>query len=264
MSNEAEEITETTSSIVEIDAPKTNEDLKLAELKAALEVKKEAIKGRLNLNDKEFEILIKDSIVASYLELGLRIREDDPIFAVILSQKRVMDYYAFLIAKALENTPAQIGNAIESKVSDVKDIMNTFVEELEEFEGELIKELNSKTIENNNAIVTSFGKFIDQKTEEFKRTIESIRPPQNMEIINANQNSRLMSLLMSVLLFVSIGLSSFSIFNSSTKPKDKDIELQYQKGLINGFSEISKNFNTKDAEKIEKIIVGNIDNQLKK
>lgn len=240
MSNEAEEITETTSSIVEIDAPKTNEDLKLAELKAELEAKKEAIKGRLNLNDKEFEILIKDSIVASYLELGLRIREDDPIFAVILSQKRVMDYYAFLITKALENTPAQIGNAIESKVSDVKDIMNTFVEELEEFEGELIK-----------------------KTEEFKRTIESIRPPQNMEIINANQNSRLMSLLMSVLIFVSIGLSSFSIFNSSTKPKDKDIELQYQKGLINGFSEISKNFNTKDAEKVEKIIIEAIDRKLK-
>lgn len=72
-----------------------------------------------------------------------------------------------------------------------------------------------------------------------------------------------MSLLMIVLLFVSIGLSSFSIFNSSTKPKDKDIELQYQKGLINGFSEISKNFNTKDADKVEKIIIEAIDRKLK-
>ena len=47
----------TTSQTTEIEDLATDEDLKLTKLKAELEAKKEAIKGRLNLNDKEFEIL---------------------------------------------------------------------------------------------------------------------------------------------------------------------------------------------------------------
>ena len=39
-------------------------------------------------------------------------------------------------------------------------------------------------------------------------------------------------------------------------------EMQYQRGLINGFNEIKKSFSPKESEKIEEIIINNIDKKV--
>ena len=79
-----------------------------------LEEQREDIKTKLGLDDEAFDILIKDTILASYAELSIRIKPDDPIFAVILSQKKVMNYYTKIIAEALKVTP----------ISSIRKLMN--------------------------------------------------------------------------------------------------------------------------------------------
>ncbi|MEX4016219.1 hypothetical protein MZA95_00650 [Haemophilus influenzae] len=45
-----------------------------------LEEQREDIKTKLGLDDEAFDILIKETILASYAELSIRIKPDDPIF----------------------------------------------------------------------------------------------------------------------------------------------------------------------------------------
>ena len=58
---------------------------------------------------------------------------------------------------------------------------------------------------------------------------------------------------------MNIGLTGFIAFGNNS---DKSKEVQYQKGLIEGFQNVRKELTAKDADKVERIIIQSIDKQL--
>ena len=140
-----------------------------------LEEQREDIKTKLGLDDEAFDILIKETILASYAELSIRIKPDDPIFAVILSQKKVMNYYTKIIAEALKVTPREIGNIIDQKADEFKELAATFGTLIEEFHDEFLADLQNKSLEINNSIIAAFDKFVDKKIEEIKKDMPETR-----------------------------------------------------------------------------------------
>lgn len=226
------------------------------DLEEAIETKREAIKERLNINDDVFDILIKDTILQCFSSLKIRIEADDPIFAVLLSQERVMKYYSSLISNALKDVPHQISNKIDHKLREAENITESFNEELITFKTDFEASLKNKVIDLNNTIITSFDKFIDNKTSELDKTLQNIKV-QSVESSNNKQNNLLSKLFIIALLIINIALTAVSMTNTS-----KNIEVQYQKGLIDGFSEIRKTLNAKDADNVEKIIIQSIDKRL--
>ena len=127
-----------------------------------LEEQREDIKTKLGLDDEAFDILIKETILASYAELSIRIKPDDPIFAVILSQKKVMNYYTKIIAEALKVTPREIGNIVDQKADEFKELAATFGTLIDEFHDEFLADLQNKSLEINNSIIAAFDKFVDK------------------------------------------------------------------------------------------------------
>lgn len=223
-----------------------------------IESQREEIKTKLGLDDEAFDILIKDTIIASFAELNVKIKADDPIFAVILSQKKVMNYYTHIIAEALKATPREIGNVIDQKADEIKELASTFHTYLEEFHTEFMSDVQTKSLEVNNSIIASFDKFIDKKIEELKNTISQTKPatPTN----NNKQTSTVLLIFLLVLAIINVGLVGFIAFGNNG---NKSMEVLYQKGLIEGFQKTRKELSTKDADKVEKIIIESIDNQLK-
>lgn len=214
-----------------------------------LEEQREDIKTKLGLDDEAFDILIKDTILASYAELSIRIKPDDPIFAVILSQKKVMNYYTKIIAEALKVTPREIGNIVDQKADEFKELAATFGTLIDEFHDEFLADLQNKSLEINNSIIAAFDKFVDKKIEEIKKITQT----------NDKQTHFIFLLLIMILAIVNIGLTGFIAFGKSA---DKSKEVQYQKGLIEGFQDVRKELTAKDADKVERIIIQAIDKQL--
>lgn len=224
-----------------------------------LEEQREDIKTKLGLDDEAFDILIKETILASYAELSIRIKPDDPIFAVILSQKKVMNYYTKIIAEALKVTPREIGNIIDQKADEFKELAATFGTLIEEFHDEFLADLQNKSLEINNSIIAAFDKFVDKKIEEIKETVSSIQVKPTATQTNDKQTHFIFLLLIIILVIVNIGLTGFIAFGNNS---DKSKEVQYQKGLIDGFSKVRKELSAKDADKVEKIIIESIDKRL--
>lgn len=213
-----------------------------------LEEQREDIKTKLGLDDEAFDLLIKDTILASYAELSIRIKPDDPIFAVILSQKKVMNYYTKIIAEALKVTPREIGNIVDQKADEFKELAATFGTLIDEFHDEFLADLQNKSLEINNSIIAAFDKFVDKKIKEIKKAQT-----------NDKQTHFIFLLLIMILAIVNIGLTGFIAFGKSA---DKSKEVQYQKGLIEGFQDVRKELTAKDADKVERIIIQAIDKQL--
>lgn len=223
-----------------------------------VEAQREEIKTKLGLDDEAFDILIKDTIIASFAELSVRIRADDPIFAVILSQKKVMNYYTHIIAEALKATPREIGNVIDQKAEDIGSLAAKIGEALDEFHTEFLTDLQSKSLEINNSIITSFDKFIDKKIEDFKNAINQAKPA-TIQTTNDKQTNIVLLVSLLLLGIINAGLAGYIAF----KNDDQSKEIAYQKGLLEGFQKTRKELSAKDADKVEKIIIEAIDRKLK-
>ena len=71
--------------------PVIQETTDLIDLQTKIEDSREKTKERLSLNDEEFDQLIRNFIIDCFAKLHIKISTDDPILAVILSQKNVME-----------------------------------------------------------------------------------------------------------------------------------------------------------------------------
>ncbi len=224
-----------------------------------VEAQREEIKAKLGLDDEAFDILIKDTIIASFAELSVRIKADDPIFAVILSQKKVMNYYTHIIAEALKATPREIGNVIDQKAEEISSLAAKIGEALDEFHTEFLTDLQSKSLEINNSIITSFDKFIDKKIEDFKNAVNQAKPA-TIQATNDKQTNIVLLVFLLILGIINAGLAGYIAF---IKNDDQSKEIAYQKGLFEGFQKTRKELSAKDADKVEKIIIEAIDRKLK-
>lgn len=221
-----------------------------------VEAQREEIKAKLGLDDEAFDILIKDTIIASFAELSVRIKADDPIFAVILSQKKVMNYYTHIIAEALKATPREIGNVIDQKAEEIGSLAAKIGEALDEFHTEFLTDLQNKSLEINNSIITSFDKFIDKKIEDFKNAVNQAKPA-TIQATNDKQTNIVLLVFLLILGIINAGLAGYIAFIDQSK------EIAYQKGLFEGFQKTRKELSAKDADKVEKIIIEAIDRKLK-
>lgn len=221
-----------------------------------IEAQREEIKAKLELDDEAFDILIKDTIIASFAELSVKIKPDDPIFAVILSQKKVMNYYTHIIAEALKATPREIGNILDEKADEIIELAANIGSALDDFHTEFMNDVQNKSLEVNNAIIASFDKFIDKKIKELKNTITQTQPPNVTS--NAKHTNTILLIFLLMLGILNAGLVGFIAFGKG----NKSAEVLYQKGLIEGFQKVRKELPTKDADKVEKIIIESIDKRL--
>lgn len=230
-----------------------NNDKELIE--QSIENNRAVIKERFNIDDKAFDEIIKATITDSLLKLKIRISEDDPIFAVLLSQEKVMNYYSSLISNALKDVPNDISRAIDKKLREAEDITEEMNVELKTFKSNLEKSINEKAIELNNSIITSFDKFFDKKFEEIKKL--------NVKNDSHKDKNSLRNIFIIFISFFMLSIAAvFNYINYKTMQEFYNREMQYQRGLINGFNEIKKSFSQKESEKIEEIIINNIDKKL--
>ncbi|KGQ52985.1 hypothetical protein IO44_11430 [Gallibacterium anatis str. Avicor] len=230
-----------------------NNDKELIE--QSIENNRAVIKERFNIDDKAFDEIIKATITDSLLKLKIRISEDDPIFAVLLSQEKVMNYYSSLISNALKDVPNDISRAIDKKLREAEDITEEMNVELKTFKSNLEKSINEKAIELNNSIITSFDKFFDKKFEEIKKL--------NVKNDSHKDKNSLRNIFIIFIGFFMLSIAAvFNYINYKTMQEFYNREMQYQRGLINGFNEIKKSFSQKESEKIEEIIINNIDKKL--
>lgn len=230
-----------------------NNDKELIE--QSIENNRAVIKERFNIDDTAFDEIIKATITDSLLKLKIRISEDDPIFAVLLSQEKVMNYYSSLISNALKDVPNDISRAIDKKLREAEDITEEMNVELKTFKSNLEKSINEKAIELNNSIITSFDKFFDKKFEEIKKL--------NVKNDSHKDKNSLRNIFIIFIGFFMLSIAAvFNYINYKTMQEFYNREMQYQRGLINGFNEIKKSFSQKESEKIEEIIINNIDKKL--
>lgn len=170
-----------------------------------------------------------------------------------------MNYYTKIIAEALKVTPREIGNIVDQKADEFKELAATFGTLIDEFHDEFLADLQNKSLEINNSIIAAFDKFVDKKIEEIKKAVSSIEAKPAITQTNDKQTHFIFLLLIMILAIVNIGLTGFIAFGKSA---DKSKEIQYQKGLIEGFQDVRKELTAKDADKVERIIIQAIDKQL--
>lgn len=228
------------------------------ELTNSLDEKKEEIKERFGFSDNEFNILIRDVILDCFDKLKIRLSADDPIFAVVLSQKNVMDYYSVMITSALNNIPKQIGNAIDGNLDDfsekIRSIGEAFDNELNEFKSGL----SSQTLELNNQIITSFNRFIDEKINGIKNTLDSSKNQYSITQLPKNNKIASVITIFSNIMLMGMMLTIIYIISINNKNQEK----AYQMGLFKSFQIIEKEFDQKSSKKIESIIIDSIDKEL--
>lgn len=228
------------------------------ELANSLDEKKEEIKERFGFSDKEFNTLIKDVILDCFDKLKIRLSADDPIFAVVLSQKNVMDYYSIMITSALNNIPKQIGNAIDNNLDDfsekIRSIGEAFDNELAEFKNGL----STQTLELNNQIITSFNKFIDEKINSIKNTLDSSNNQYSITQLPKNKKITSFITIFSHIMLMGMMLTIIYIISINNKNQER----AYQMGLFKAFQVIGQEFDQKSSKKIESIIIDSIDKEL--
>lgn len=228
-------------------------------LSEAIEMKREEVKERFELDDEQFNLLIRNVILDSFDKLRIRLSEDDPIFAVILAQKSVMDYYALMITNSLNNLPKQIGNAVDSRLEKVGETINVIGEAFDNELLEFKQSLKHQTLDLNNQIIASFSTFIEEKIKEIKYALkgsESLDKPQ----AKSTGKSILSPLILvfTLLNIVIAGLTLYSLHNGNTKK-----ETAYQMGLFRGFEQVRKVLPAKEADKAQTIVIEAIDKELK-
>lgn len=230
-------------------------------LSESIEPKREEIKKHFELNDEQFDSMIRDVILKSFDKLRIRLTEDDPIFAVVLAQKSVMDYYATMIADSLKNISKQIENAVDSRIENIDEAINKVGEnfdiELEQFK----KSFNSQALELNNQIIASFSKFTDEKLHQIKTELSTIEAKRNESLESSKENKSVFNGLMFVFLLINIAIAGLTLFSVNTGKETK--ETAYQIGLFNGFQQVRKVLPPKEADKVERIVIEAIDKELK-
>lgn len=227
------------------------------ELSQSIESKRDDIKERFNLTDDQFNILIKNVILDTYDKLKIRLSTDDPIFALIFSQKNVLDYYSLLITQSLNAIPTQIGNAIDDRLEELSDKIHligvAFDDELTTFK----RDFNAQTLELNNNIITSFDKFIDKKIEALKKEFEKVTITNNNQpLAKNNQVVNKFIIFFTILNLIIICFGFIYISNNK--------ESSYQLGLFKGFEEVKKILPAEQSSKVESIIIDAIDKELRR
>ena len=262
------EVPKTKGSIMEFEnqiEPVIQETTDLIDLQTKIEDSREKTKERLSLNDEEFDQLIKNFIIDCFAKLHIKISTDDPILAVILSQKNVMEYYSTLITESLHAIPKQIGDVIDAKLQEKLDELSAGIgkalEVIDDAGTEMHTAFSKSVLDLNNQVITSLDSFSNKKIEEIKKSFESVQPQKSQaksEVLNKSKNPLLW--ILTGLIIINIAVSGFILTNSKQPEKDK--ETAYQVGLYKGFEEVKK-IAPKEADKIQKIIISNIDNELK-
>ena len=244
--------------------PVIQETTDLIDLQTKIEDSREKTKERLSLNDEEFDQLIRNFIIDCFAKLHIKISTDDPILAVILSQKNVMEYYSTLITESLHAIPKQIGDVIDAKLQEKLDELSAGIgkalEVIDDAGTEMHTAFSKSVLDLNNQVITSLDSFSNQKIEEIKKSFESVQPQKSQaksEVLNKSKTPLLW--VLTGLTIINIAVSGF-ILTKSKQPEDK--ETAYQVGLYKGFEEVKK-IAPKEADKIQKIIISNIDNELK-
>ena len=256
------EAPKTKGSIMEFEnqiEPVIQETINLIDLQTKIEDSREKTKERLSLNDEEFDQLIKNFIIDCFAKLHIKISTDDPILAVILSQKNVMEYYSTLITESLHAIPKQIGDVIDAKLQEKLDELSAGIgkalEVIDDAGTEMHTAFSKSVLDLNNQVITSLDSFSNKKIEEIKKSFESVQPQKSQ----AKSETPLLWILTG-LTIINIAVSGFILTKSKQPEKDK--ETAYQVGLYKGFEEVKK-IAPKEADKIQKIIISNIDNELK-
>lgn len=228
-------------------------------LSEAIEMKREEVKERFGLDDEQFNLLIRNVILDSFDKLRIRLSEDDPIFAVILAQKSVMDYYALMITNSLNNLPKQIGNAVDSRLENLSEAISVIGEA---FDNELIEfkqSFRNQALDLNNQIISSFSTFIDEKIKEIKYALKSSESLDKPQVKSTGKSVIYPLILVFTLLNMAIaGLTLYSVHNGNAKK-----EAAYQMGLFRGFEQVRKVLPAKEADKVQTIVIEAIDKELK-
>ncbi|WP_317486340.1 hypothetical protein [Exercitatus varius] len=231
------------------------------ELTATIEEKRTEIKERFGISDEEFDLLIRNVILDSFDKLKVRLSVDDPIFAVVLTQKNVMDYYVTMITNALNELPKRISYTLDDRIESlgetISNISEAFDSELNSFKNDF----SSQVFELNNQIVANFSTFIDKKLEEIKTALESVKiATPTVEPKKASKSPINALILAFTAINIAIaGLTLFTVHKSTSNSK----EVAYQMGLFKGFEQVRKTFSPKDAERVQSIVIESIDNELK-
>ena len=150
--------------------PVIQETTNLIDLQTKIEDSREKTKERLSLNDEEFDQLIKNFIIDCFAKLHIKISTDDPILAVILSQKNVMEYYSTLITESLHAIPKQIGDVIDAKLQEKLDELSAGIgkalEVIDDAGTEMHTAFSKSVLDLNNQVITSLDSFSNKKIEE--------------------------------------------------------------------------------------------------
>lgn len=228
-------------------------------LSEEIEMKREEVKEHFGLDDEQFNLLIRNVILDSFDKLRIRLSEDDPVFAVILAQKSVMDYYALMITNSLNNLPKQIGNAVDSRLENLSEAISVIGEA---FDNELIEfkqSFRNQALDLNNQIISSFSTFIDEKIKEIKYALKSSESLDKPQAKSTGKSILSPLILVFTLLNIAIaGLTLYSVYNGNTKK-----ETAYQMGLFRGFEQVRKVLPAKEADKAQTIVIEAIDKELK-
>lgn len=227
------------------------------DLSQSIESNRDEITNKFNLTDEQFNLLIKNVILDTYDKLKLRLSTDDPIFALILSQKNVLDYYSLLITQSLNAIPTQIGNAIDDRLEQLNEKIHligiAFDDELNAFK----KGFNAETLELNNNIITSFDKFINKKIDELNQEFKKIIIPNNQPMSGKNnQTTNKIMIFIAILNLIIICCGFIYIGNNK--------ESSYQLGLFKGFESVKKILPAEQSSKVESIIIDAIDEELRR
>lgn len=234
------------------------------ELEQVIEAKREEVKDRFGLDDEQFNLLIRNVILDSFDKLRVRLSADDPIFSVILAQKSVMDYYSVMITNSLNQLPKQIGYSIDDKLEELSESVQGLGVALDNEISQFKKDFNTQALDLNNQIITSFNTFIDSKITSIKEALDSVKtgtpdlprsiepPKEDKSIFNA------LILLFTLINITVAGLTLYTVHNDKGEREEA-----YQMGLFKGFEQVKKTLPTKDADKVQTIIIEAIDNELK-
>lgn len=227
------------------------------DLSQSIESSRDEITDRFNLTDEQFNILIKNVILDTYDKLKIRLSTDDPIFALIFSQKNVLDYYSLLITQSLNAIPTQIGNAIDDRLEQLSEKIQSigiaFDDELNDFKNGF----NAETLELNNNIITSFDKFINKKIDELNQEFKKIIIPNNQRApIKNSQTTNKIMIFITILNLIIVCFGFIYINNNK--------ESSYQLGLFKGFEAVKKMLPAEQSSKVESIIIDAIDKELRR
>ncbi len=224
------------------------------ELKDQIESRREELKRELNITDADFDLLVKEMIVEVYARTGLRITEKDPIFAVLLTNKKIIDYNFNALNKSLEAMPEMIGDALTDSLEKLNTTGEIIGSTLQTFSDELESNLKIINLKARDDLETKLLSSVESITKELKETKQQTKP-------KAPLFTKIALIFTIILLILNMGLTGY-IFKTST-PATENIEYKYNLGLLKGYNELKSTLSSKDYQKVEKTLNRAIDSELK-